>query len=159
MDLDILIQILGATLRVATPVLLACLAGLYSERSGIIDIGLDGKMLIAAFASAATAAIVGNVWVALLAAVAASSARGFIHGFASISLRGTQLISGRPDSRPQCRPTPPGNTTPLPQRIKHFLPAGDLGSQRDRIPDSAARPADLVDLVPNALRFAAKSRW
>ncbi|WP_324762937.1 ABC transporter permease [Sinorhizobium meliloti] len=94
MDLDILIQILGATLRVATPVLLACLAGLYSERSGIIDIGLDGKMLIAAFASAATAAIVGNVWVALLAAVAASSALGLIHGFASISLRGNQLISG-----------------------------------------------------------------
>ncbi|MBB5223399.1 simple sugar transport system permease protein [Amaricoccus macauensis] len=94
MDFDILIQILGATLRVATPILLACLAGLYSERSGIIDIGLDGKMLIAAFASAATAAVVGNVWVALGVAVLASSALALIQGLAAITLRGNQLISG-----------------------------------------------------------------
>lgn len=94
MDVDIIIQILGATLRVATPILLACLAGLYSERSGIIDIGLDGKMLVAAFASAATAALVGNIWIALLVAVLASSGFALIHGLASITLRGNQLISG-----------------------------------------------------------------
>ena len=56
MDFATLLQILDSTLRLATPLLLACLAGLFSERAGIFDIGLEGKMLVAAFASAAVAA-------------------------------------------------------------------------------------------------------
>ena len=49
MDFDTIIQVLDSTVRLSTPLLLACLAGLFSERSGIVDIGLEGKMLIAAF--------------------------------------------------------------------------------------------------------------
>ena len=45
MDFATLLQMLDATMRLATPLLLACLAGLYSERAGIFDIGLEGKML------------------------------------------------------------------------------------------------------------------
>ena len=48
MDYATLLQLLDSTLRLATPLLLACLAGLFSERSGIFDIGLEGKMLVAA---------------------------------------------------------------------------------------------------------------
>ena len=53
MDLLTLLQVLDSTMRLATPLLLACLAGLFSERAGIFDIGLEGKMLAAAFLSAA----------------------------------------------------------------------------------------------------------
>jgi ABC-type uncharacterized transport system permease subunit len=89
-----LIQLLDSTVRLATPLLLACLAGLYSERAGIFDIGLEGKMLAAAFFSAAIAYLSGNVWVGLMAGIAASLVLSAIHGIASITFRGNQLISG-----------------------------------------------------------------
>ncbi|MDA9019912.1 ABC transporter permease [Flavimaricola sp.] len=94
MDLLTLLQVLDATVRLSTPLLLACLAGLFSERAGIFDIGLEGKMLAAAFTAAAVAAITGNVWVGLVAGIAASLLFSAIHGLASITFRGNQLISG-----------------------------------------------------------------
>ena len=94
MDFLTLIQILDSSVRLATPLLLACLAGLFSERAGIFDIGLEGKMLAAPMFSAATAAITGNVWLGLLAGIGASMFLSIIHGLASITFRGNQLISG-----------------------------------------------------------------
>ncbi|OWU78892.1 sugar ABC transporter permease [Loktanella sp. 22II-4b] len=89
-----LVELLASTIRLATPLLLACLAGLFSERAGIFDIGLEGKMLAAAFFSAAVAAMTGSVWLGLLAGIAASLVLSGIHGLASITFRGNQLISG-----------------------------------------------------------------
>jgi simple sugar transport system permease protein len=94
MDFATLLQMVDATLRLATPLLLACLAGLFSERAGIFDIGLEGKMLAAAFMSAAIAAVTGDVWLGLLAGIGASLVLSAIHGVASITFRGNQLISG-----------------------------------------------------------------
>ena len=94
MDFLTLVQILDSSLRLATPLLLACLAGLFSERAGIFDIGLEGKMLMAAFASAAFAFVTGSVWLGLLAGIVASMLMSGIHGLASITFRGNQLISG-----------------------------------------------------------------
>ena len=94
MDLTTLLQVLDSTVRLATPLLLACLAGLFSERAGIFDIGLEGKMLAAAFFSAAIASITGDVWIGLGAGIAASLALSLLHGLASITFRGNQLISG-----------------------------------------------------------------
>ena len=94
MDFMTIIQVLDSTVRLATPLLLACLAGLFSERAGIFDIGLEGKMLAAAFFSAAIAAMTGSVWLGLLAGIAASLVLSAIHGLASITFRGNQLISG-----------------------------------------------------------------
>ncbi|MDX8351743.1 ABC transporter permease [Cognatiyoonia sp. IB215182] len=94
MDFATLLQMLDATLRLATPLLLACLAGLFSERAGIFDIGLEGKMLAAAFLSAAIAAVSGSVWLGLLAGIGASLILSVVHGLASITFRGNQLISG-----------------------------------------------------------------
>ncbi|ETW11847.1 inner-membrane translocator [Roseivivax marinus] len=94
MDYSTLLQVLDSTMRLATPLLLACLAGLFSERAGVIDIGLEGKMLIAAFFSAAIAAATGSVWLGLLAGLVSSTLLSFVHGLASITFRGNQLISG-----------------------------------------------------------------
>ena len=94
MDLITVLQILDSTVRLATPLLLACLAGLFSERAGIFDIGLEGKMLAAAFFSAAIAAVTGSVWLGLGAGIVASLALSGLHGLASITFRGNQLISG-----------------------------------------------------------------
>jgi simple sugar transport system permease protein len=89
-----LVPILAATLRVATPLLLAAMAGLFSERAGIIDVGLEGKMLVAAFGAAAAASVSGNVFVGLLAGVGASCLLGLVHAYACVSLRGSQVVSG-----------------------------------------------------------------
>ena len=94
MDFSTLVDILNSAIRLATPLLFACLAGLFSERAGIFDIGLEGKILASAFFSAAIAAVTGDVWMGLLAGVAASMVLSAIHGVASITFRGNQLISG-----------------------------------------------------------------
>lgn len=93
-DFPVLLQIVDSALRLATPLLLACLAGMFSERAGIFDIGLEGKMLAAAFLSASVAALTMNVWLGLAAGIAASLVLAGIHGLAAITFRGNQLISG-----------------------------------------------------------------
>ncbi len=88
------LPIVMATLRVSVPLLLAALAGLFSERSGIVDIGLEGKMLAGAFASATVAVVAGDVWLGLLAAMAVSALLGLLHGYVCIAQRGNQVVSG-----------------------------------------------------------------
>ena len=85
---------LDATLRVAAPLILCGMAGIFSERSGIIDISLEGKMLAGAFAAGAVAALSGSAWLGLLAAIVTAVALGLLHGFACITHRGNQVISG-----------------------------------------------------------------
>ncbi len=87
-------ETLSSTIRMSVPLILACLAGLWSERSGIVDIGLEGKMLISAFAAASAAAYFGNVWLAMLFAILVSVAFSLVHGYASINQRGNQVVSG-----------------------------------------------------------------
>lgn len=91
---DTLIVTLQSTIRLSVPLILAALAGLYSERSGVFDIGLEGKMLAAAFAGGAAAAVTGSAATGLLAAVLVSVALALVHGFASITQRGNQIVSG-----------------------------------------------------------------
>lgn len=91
---QIILLATDSAIRLSVPLLFACLAGLYSERAGVVDIGLEGKMLIGAFAAGAVAALVPNPWMGLLAAVMASVLFALVHGFASISQRGNQIVSG-----------------------------------------------------------------
>lgn len=86
--------IMDATLRVSAPLILCAMAGLFSERSGVIDIGLEGKMLAAAFAAGAVAAVTLSAPLALLAAILVSLALSLVHAFACITHRGDQVVSG-----------------------------------------------------------------
>jgi simple sugar transport system permease protein len=94
MTLQEIVLILASALRLSTPLLLACLAGLYSERAGIFDIGLEGKMLAAAFAAAVTATFTGSAPAGLMMAIVVAVAFALIHGYASISQGGNQIVSG-----------------------------------------------------------------
>ncbi|MCB8821728.1 ABC transporter permease [Microvirga rosea] len=89
-----LVTLFDSSLRLSIPLLAACLAGLWSEKSGVVDIGLEGKMLVAAFAAAAAAYAFNSAWIGLLAGIAASVIFALIHGFAAISQRGNQIVSG-----------------------------------------------------------------
>ena len=91
---DSLVLLMASTIRLTVPLLLACLAGLYSERSGIFDIGLEGKMLAGAFGAATVAALTGSAWLGMFAGIGVSIAMSLIHGVASITFRGNQIISG-----------------------------------------------------------------
>ena len=73
-------SVLGATLRISVPLVLCALAGVLSERAGVIDIGLEGKLLAAAFAAAVAGAFGWPAGAALLAAVAAGMALAAVHG-------------------------------------------------------------------------------
>ena len=88
------LAIVASTLRVATPLILCAMGGLFSERGGIIDIGLEGKMLAAAFAAATCAALTGSAWLGLGAGILVAEALALLHGFACITQRGNQVISG-----------------------------------------------------------------
>ncbi|TPK75529.1 ABC transporter permease [Mesorhizobium sp. B2-3-3] len=89
-----IVQTLDSTIRLSVPLLLACLAGLYSERAGIFDIGLEGKMLVGAFAGAAAASVFHSALLGLGMAILVSVAFAMVHGFASITHRGNQIVSG-----------------------------------------------------------------
>jgi general nucleoside transport system permease protein len=88
------VSILSATLRVATPLILCAMAGLFSERSGIIDISLEGKMLASAFAAATVAALSQSAWLALAAGIGIATTFSLLHGYASITQKGNQVVSG-----------------------------------------------------------------
>ena len=89
----ILILVLSA-IRLSTPLLLAALGGLYSERSGVINIALEGLLLAGAFTAATVTFFTGNPWVGLLAAIAAGVFVALIHGVACIHFKADQVVSG-----------------------------------------------------------------
>ncbi len=91
---ETIISMLDATVRVSTPLILAALAGMFSERSGVVNIALEGKLLSAAFAGAAVAHVSGSAWLGVLAGIGVAIVMALIHGFASITHRGDQVVSG-----------------------------------------------------------------
>lgn len=86
--------LLASTLRVSVPLILCALAATLSERAGVIDLGLEGKMLMAAFAAAAAGAASGSMGLAFAAALAVGLALSMLHGFACVSHTGDQVVTG-----------------------------------------------------------------
>lgn len=89
-----LLSTADSTIRLAVPLIFAAMAGIFSERSGIVDIGLEGKMLFSAFVAASVSFVTGNPWLGLFAAIMSSVMLALVHGYASITQRGDQIISG-----------------------------------------------------------------
>jgi len=83
-----------STIRLATPLLLAAIGGLYSERAGVINIALEGLMLAGAFTAAAVTHYAANPWIGLAAAIVAGMAVAGIHAVACIRFKADQVVSG-----------------------------------------------------------------
>ena len=86
--------VLDATIRVSTPLILCAMAGIFSERAGVIDISLEGKLLATAFAAASVASWTSSAWLALVAGILVGVALAMVHAFACITHRGNQVVSG-----------------------------------------------------------------
>ncbi len=88
------IALLASMVRLATPLILAALGGLYSERAGIINIALEGLMLAGAFTAATVTYYSHNPWVGMLAAMAAGVVVASIHAVACIRFKADQVVTG-----------------------------------------------------------------
>ena len=88
------INLLYSAIRLATPLILAALGGLFSERSGVINIALEGLMLAGAFTAASITYYADSPWVGLLAAILAGASIALIHAVACIRFKADQVVSG-----------------------------------------------------------------
>lgn len=94
-SIEVLIAtLLATTLRVATPLTLGALGGLFCERSGVVNIAIEGMMLMGAFSAYVAGAASGSLWVGLLAAIVSAGLLAALHAVISISFRVDQIISG-----------------------------------------------------------------
>jgi ABC-type uncharacterized transport system permease subunit len=92
--IDTLTNILSTTVLYSTPLILAGMGGLYSERSGVVNIALEGLMTIGAFTAAVTTISTGNPWLGLLCAILAGMILALPHAVASITFKADQVVSG-----------------------------------------------------------------
>ena len=91
---DTILAILASSVRLAIPYILAGLGGTYSERSGVVNIGLEGMMLTGAFTAVAVTNATGSPWGGLMAAILAGMLLGLVHAVVCVTFRADQIVSG-----------------------------------------------------------------
>jgi simple sugar transport system permease protein len=94
MEFDIIVSVLRATLRQSTPITLGALSGIFCERSGVINIAIEGMMLSAAYAGFMTNVFTGNLLLSVAAAVLMGGLMGLLHALLSVTFKVDQIISG-----------------------------------------------------------------
>ncbi len=94
MDLIVIVGILASGVRFAMPILFAALGETVSQRAGVLNVGLEGIMLVGAFLAVLFAVLTGSPWGGLLAAVLGGAVMGFVHGIFAIKLKVDQIVAG-----------------------------------------------------------------
>ena len=92
--IDSMLAILASSIRLAIPYTLAGLGGTYSERSGVVNIGLEGMMLTGAFTAVAVTNATGSPWMGLLGAILAGMLLGLVHAVVCVTFKADQIVSG-----------------------------------------------------------------
>ncbi|MGD8208348.1 MAG: ABC transporter permease [Desulfobacterales bacterium] len=92
--MDTMLAILASGIRLSIPYTLAGLGGTYSERSGVVNIGLEGMMLTGAFTAVAVTNTTGNAWMGLLAAILVGMLLGLVHAVVCVTFKADQIVSG-----------------------------------------------------------------
>jgi len=89
-----IITTFSRSLAYGTPLLLGTLGEIYAERSGVLNLGVEGMMIMGAYSGFTTAYITGNPWLGILVAAVVGGAFSLIHAFASVTLKANQIVSG-----------------------------------------------------------------
>jgi len=84
----------AASIRMATPIAYAALGGMFSERVGVMNIGLEGIMLTSAFSGVAASYYTGSAWLGVVAAVLVGGLLGLLHAILTVKYSGDQVVSG-----------------------------------------------------------------
>lgn len=143
MDETFLGTVLASTLRVSTPLVLGALAGCLSERAGVIDMGLEGKMLMTAFIAASVGVASGSLGLALLAAIATGVALSMLQGYACVTHRGDQVVTGMALTMTAAGLTvvlgiawfaQGGQTPPVPESVRLDAHGRALGAALEQLP-------------------------
>ncbi|HAS79854.1 MAG TPA: ABC transporter permease [Fusobacteriaceae bacterium] len=92
--MSIFISLILATIRQAAPILITAIGGMFSELTGVVNIGLEGMMLMGAFSAAVVSYYTGNPYIGILGGMIAGGIMAFLHGILSIKYKGNQVVSG-----------------------------------------------------------------